>query len=307
MMTSLQNTSRGKFRTEVAHIYRRQALGGIRYVLLGDLVSPHSTSDTCAVEVVPKGTSCARHDVRSQSKLTCSPCLHAQDADNGEHEKAVDMTKQESFKKRVRSRMADTGERYMAARRVLLAEASQSSRTWAAHPETGDAATRSATGRGWDEWCDLIEATAVRERGHTAVAAWLQHDHGLTGWWAQSVTGGWERITGRRLPGEMPDGTFTVNKSKTVAVVPGELRELLLDEAARVDLFPGLATELRSKPDAKTIRLAIGPGVAQVAITAKDRDRATVAIQHSKLPTASAVDEWKFWWTEWLEALASQP
>jgi hypothetical protein len=39
------------------------------------------------------------------------------------HGKVVDMTKQESFKRRVRVRMEKTGERYAAARRAILATA----------------------------------------------------------------------------------------------------------------------------------------------------------------------------------------
>lgn len=160
------------------------------------------------------------------------------------------MTKQESFKRRVRERMAKTGERYGAARRVLLEQAeareATTGRRWVSEPEVVDARVLDATGRGWNDWCDIIDAWPGHADGHTAVAAWLQSTHQVDGWWAQTVTGGWERITGRRLPGEMRDGSFTANKSKTVAGDAALIRKMLLDDDLRADLFPGKSTELRS-------------------------------------------------------------
>ena len=80
------------------------------------------------------------------------------------------MTKQESFKRRVRDRMAKTGERYGAARRMLLTggdpaaahtagrSAQLVARPRASEPEMSDAAIQAGTGRTWDEWCNLIDA-----------------------------------------------------------------------------------------------------------------------------------------------------
>lgn len=216
------------------------------------------------------------------------------------------MTKQESFKRRVRARMAKTGERYNAARRALLdqVEASPAGRRWASQPEMGDDAVRDATGRGWNQWCDLIDAWPGHVDGHAAVAKWLAAEHVESGWWAQAVTGGWERITGRRLPGQMPDGTFTANKSRTVPVDADDLRAALLDESGRADLFPGIDVTLRSKPTSKAVRLGMDEGVALVSLTAKPDGRVAVGVQHEKLATTDDMERWKFWWDEWLAALA---
>ena len=110
------------------------------------------------------------------------------------------MTKQESFKRRVRARLAQTGEKYGAARRTLIEQASsRSGRPWAAEPEMSNEAVVAATGRGWDEWCDLIDGWPGHTEGHSAIARHLQDELGVDGWWAQTVTVGWERITGVRF------------------------------------------------------------------------------------------------------------
>ena len=215
------------------------------------------------------------------------------------------MTRQESFKQRVRARMATTGERYAAARRVLLERAADGGRrrVWASEPEMSDDVVRRRTGRGWDEWCDLVDAWPGHADGHAAVAAWVHAEHGVEHWWAQGVTVGWERITGRRLPGQMADGTFTVNKSATVAVDAAELRAALLDDDARADLLPGHPTALCSRPASRTVRFTIGPGVAGVTLEPRSDGRTKVTVAHERLPGHDLVEEWRFFWAEWLAAL----
>lgn len=213
------------------------------------------------------------------------------------------MTRQESFKRRIRARMEKTGERYVAARRVLVEQATRRARKWVAEPEVGDDAVREATGRGWEEWCELIDAWPGNDRGHTAIAGWLNNDIGVEGWWAQTVTLGYERITGRRLPYQQPDGTFSANKTKTVQVDAELLRKMLLDDGHRSELFPGQETELRSRPASKVVRLGIGPCVAQIALEPRADGRTTVSVAHEKLPDADSVEQWRFYWNEWLDAL----
>lgn len=209
------------------------------------------------------------------------------------------MTRQESFKRRIRARMEKTGEKYAAARRSLIEQTGQTG--WVSEPELSDDSVRAATGRGWDEWCALIDLDPGRDVGHSAIAAHLVEHHGVDGWWAQTVTVGYERIRGIRLKYQMADGTFTASKSKTVPVDHELLRKTLLED--RDDLFPGIDTELRSKPTSKTVRLAIGPGTAEIALDPTNDGRTKVSVAHAKLPTAADVEAWRGYWGEWLEAL----
>jgi hypothetical protein len=200
--------------------------------------------------------------------------------------------------------MEKTGERYGAARRVLIEQASApKQRQWSSEPEMAEETLREATGRGWDEWCEVLDAWPGHGGGHTAIATHLREEHGVEGWWAQTITVGYERITGLRLPHQQPDGTFTAGKSRTVTVDVKLIREMLLDDEARADLFPGLETELRSKPTSKVLRIGIGPGTAQIALDPQADDRVKITIAHDRLPTAEAVEEWKGYWSDWLEAV----
>jgi hypothetical protein len=220
------------------------------------------------------------------------------------------MTRQESFKRRVRERMARTGERYVAARRALIekadardADAAPDGRRWVSEPEQSDEVVREATGRGWDEWCDVIDAFPGRGDGHAAIATHVQQEHDVEGWWAQTVTVGYERIVGLRLPHQGLDGTFTAGRSATIRVDSAALRETLLDEDGRAALFSGIETELRSRPTSKNVRLRVGSGTAEIAIDQRDDGRAKVTIAHAKLPEATDVELWKSFWGDWLAAL----
>jgi hypothetical protein len=213
------------------------------------------------------------------------------------------MTLHDTFKRRVRARMSKTGERYAAARRVVLAERAGARRTWAAEPEIGDTKLKEVTGKGWDAWCDLIDGWPEHDRGHSAVASWVQAEFGIDGWWAQTVTVGWERITGRRVPYQMADGTFTISRSRTVTIDTTALRQALLSDDQRVDLFPGHDTVLRSRPTTKALRVAIGDGIALFTIDALGDGRAKMVVSHEKLPSSEAAEEWRFYWSEWLDAI----
>jgi hypothetical protein len=170
-------------------------------------------------------------------------------------------------------------------------------------PEHTDEIIRANTGRGWDDWVVLIDDWEGREDGHAAVAAWLQQEHDVDGWWAQAVTVGWERLTGRRLPNQMADGTFTANRSATVAVDHAALRARLLDPDGRAALFPGLDVALRSRATSRNVRLGLPEGVAEIAIAPRDDGRATVTVAHTKLPAPEDVAVWKTYWGEWLDGL----
>jgi hypothetical protein len=214
------------------------------------------------------------------------------------------MTRNESFKRRIRARMARTGEKYGAARRVLIEQATRPHPSvWVSDPEHSDDVIRANTGRGWGEWRELIEGWPGHRSGHAGVAAWVQEVHGIPGWWAQAVTVGWERISGRRLPHQVADGTFTTSASATITTDVEALRAMLLDEEGRADLFPGLDPELRSRPTSKNVRVRLGEGAVEIAIAPKDDGRATVTVAHAKLPSPEAVAQWKPFWREWLQAL----
>ena len=205
---------------------------------------------------------------------------------------------------RLRTRLAELGGPPVAPEPEPVDHpAGPRSDAWVAAPEQDDATVQARTGRTWDQWRAVIDGWSGHEQGHAEVARWLQEEHGVEGWWAQSITVGWERITGRRLPGQVADGTFTANRSATITTDASLLGELLRDEDARAWLFPGLEPQLRSRPSSKNVRIALTTGVAEIAIAPRDAGRATITVQHAKLPSPAEATRWKAYWGDWLAAV----
>ena len=128
------------------------------------------------------------------------------------------MTRQRSFKRLVRSRMKKTGESYTTARASLLAP-QEPQETEEPALATSDESIRRRTGRGWEEWFDLLDEWGAADRPHREIARWVAEQQGVEplAWGPQAVTVSYERARGGRAVGEHPGG-FAITASKTVAV-----------------------------------------------------------------------------------------
>lgn len=82
---------------------------------------------------------------------------------------------------------------------------------------------REATGRGWEEWLDALDAAGAADWKHKEIVAYLEREHPETGssWWRQSITVGYEQARGKRAVGET-DAGFQVGVQRSVAVTATE-------------------------------------------------------------------------------------
>ena len=217
------------------------------------------------------------------------------------------MTRQRTFKRRVRERMAKTGESYTAARRMLIARGdSPYTPVPQFEPPVADERVVAATGRGWQQWLEVLDGWGAASRSHTEIARWLREEHGVDGWYSQSITVGYERARGLRAPGQRPDG-FAVGASKTVAVPVERLFEAFDDEKIRERWLPGAGLSLRTATAPRTARYDWEDGSTRVVVGFDDMGEAKsrVAVSHERLPDADAAEGMKAWWRERLVALRS--
>jgi uncharacterized protein DUF4287 len=218
------------------------------------------------------------------------------------------MTRQKTFKRRVRERMAKTGESYTAARRMLIAAGDRPDGvTPEFEPPVADERVTEATGRGWQAWFELLDEWGAARRTHTEIARWLREQHGVDGWYSQSITVGYERARGLRAPGEHDHG-FAVNASRTIAVPVERLFEAFEDEALRERWLPEADLRLRTATAPKSARYDWEDGSTRVNVGFEGVDdaKSRVALSHERLPDADTADEMKAWWRERLSALKSQ-
>jgi hypothetical protein len=213
------------------------------------------------------------------------------------------MTEHRSFKRLVRARMAKTGESYTAARARLLAAPEPGP---APVLVTSDAAIRERTGRGWEEWFDLLDGEGTAGRPHREISRFVADLIGVGPlvWAAQAVTTSYERARGGKAVGQKDDG-FTVTASRTIDAEPEAVFDAVVAEERR---RTWLGAELRERTATRPRRARFDhvdePG-GRVAITidAKEPGRCVVAVEHSRLPDAAAAEKVKAWWRDRLAAL----
>jgi hypothetical protein len=234
------------------------------------------------------------------------------------------MTRQKSFKRRVRARMDKTSERYTAARRQLLAKAdpdpSEAGMALGPGLEPGagaapapaaadapgvkrpysDEVIRANTGRGWDEWFALLDAWGGAERPHPEIARWLTEEHGVGGWWAQGVTVAYEQARGLRAPGQRRGGLYEVNASKTVTVPVNRLYEAFADPALRERWLPGDRVQVRTARPGRSIRANWDDGSTRLVVgfTALGDAKSQVVVTHERVPDAATAATLKAYWRE---------
>jgi len=206
------------------------------------------------------------------------------------------MTVQKSFKRLVRARMEKTGESYTAARAVLLR---------ASEPEpqlvAPDATIRERTGRGWEEWFDLLDEWGAADRPRREISRHLAGVQGLDplAWNVQAVVKSYERARRGYVVGQHEDG-FAVTASKTVAVPVERLFAAVVDPAERERWLPDGELRERTTLPPRSARFDWGDGSSRVhiSVAAKGEAKSTAVLSHERLPDAAEAERMKAYWRE---------
>jgi hypothetical protein len=215
------------------------------------------------------------------------------------------MTEDKARKRAVRTRMAKTGERYTAARRHVVKQAEPALPPRVADPGMPDESIVRGSGRDWDSWFRILDAWGATKRTHTEIARYVGEEHGVDGWWAQTVAVGYERARGMRARYQRSGGAFSVSVSKTLPVEADRLFRAFTESRARNRwLEPGTLRTRTSQPG-RTARFDVRDGSRlNASFTPKGEARTTVSLEVEKLPHADAVEEVRAFWKERLARLA---
>jgi hypothetical protein len=212
------------------------------------------------------------------------------------------MTEDKARKRSIRKRMAKTGERYTAARRHLTPTQEP-----LADLPVSDASVRRGTGKGWDEWFRILDEWGATSHDHTKIARHVNTELGVDGWWAQSVTVGYERARGMRAPNQRPEG-FEVSVSKTVALPAMEAWRAFVEPGRRktwLDLPLRMRTGTRTVGRSARFDVPSEGTRVNAYFDAKGDDRSVVTVTHVKLADAADVAAHRADWKARLGRLAA--
>jgi hypothetical protein len=217
------------------------------------------------------------------------------------------MTTDKDFKRLVRARMQKTGESYTAARSDFAARKPKPAPVaidYARLAGRSDAIIKARTGCAWERWVKALDHVRAYEWTHREIARHVHDRYKIDGWWAQSVTVGYERIKGLRGIGQRRTGAWEASKSRTFAAPVEAIFRAFHDPRRRSRWMTGAKPTVRSATPAKSMRLTWGDGTSVVVgFTAKGAAKSQVAIQHERLPDQAAATRMKTYWAERLDAL----
>jgi hypothetical protein len=170
------------------------------------------------------------------------------------------MPANKDFKRLVRGRMQKTGEAYTAARAQLLkqkpaADVPQAATDYARLAGRSDAVLKEKTGCNWERWVRALDRAQAYTWSHREIATYVNEKYKVPGWWAQTVTVGYERIKGLRAIGQRRDGSFEASKSRTFAVPLVRLYRAWHDSRTRARWLPGVDLTVRTATRGKSMRI----------------------------------------------------
>jgi hypothetical protein len=167
-----------------------------------------------------------------------------------------------------------------------------------------DAVLKARTGCTWERWVKALDHAQAYTWPHREIAKYVEEKYQVSGWWAQTVTVGYERIKGMRAIGQRRDGSFEATKSRTFAVPLVRLYRAFHDAPTRARWLPGVDLTVRVATRGKSMRIT-WPDRTSVAIGFASRGAAKsqVAVQHGKLADRAAATRMKQYWAERLDAL----
>lgn len=189
-------------------------------------------------------------------------------------------------------------------------------------------AVKAATGKGWEEWLERLDAAGAAAWNHKEIVAFLEREHPeMSGWWRQGVTVGYEKARGKRVLGETADTGFQVGVRRTLPLELDAAWRLLVEhperwlgegavsfeKGARYDLAGGCSGrargEIRVVKPGDRLRLTWHPDALERPATLQitllpAKSGTTVGVHVEKLPGEEAREAVRVHFQAVLERLA---
>jgi len=227
------------------------------------------------------------------------------------------MPRQKDLKRLVRARMKKTGEAYTAARaqilkkpkskpspRLAAALSSAPKQDYAKLAGMSDASIKAKTGCNWERWVKALDRWGGEKKSHREIVSMVAKTWKVDGWWAQTVTVGYERIKGLRARGQRRDGSYEATKSRTFDVPVTTLYDAWADKGVRDRWLASENVKVRTATAPKSIRLGLADGsILAVGFLPKGKAKSSVAVTQNKLPDKETANRLKQYWTDQLESL----
>ncbi len=163
-------------------------------------------------------------------------------------------------------------------------------------------AIEKATGASWRAWCAFLDEAGAADMEHSAIVRQARGFKPISGWWAQGVAVAYEQHIGRRKPGQVSDGSFSVSLTRTLAMPQQGAFDKWCALTSGLDDIGGQAiaetptTSITPKRCYWRCRFEDGSR-GSVAFERKDGERSVARVEHTKIADEVAMPMMKEAWT----------
>jgi hypothetical protein len=182
------------------------------------------------------------------------------------------------------------------------------------------------TGHHWDQWIAILEKVGASQWTHREIVEHIRKKYKLNPWWQQLITSSYEIHIGRKLEGRNDKGEYATVATKTYQigqknmwnflVSPQGLKiwlspmsPLIVKPGEQYEIEGGIFGEVRTMKKPQRIRLSwqetetLKKTIVQIMVIPRPREKCVLAIQHEKLPSASAKEKMLRHWKNVLKDL----
>ena len=171
-------------------------------------------------------------------------------------------------------------------------------------PQIGSDAVKLKTGKTWEEWFTLLDASGCATMNHKEIVDVVKNQFHVKDWWQQMITVSYEQSRGKRLLNQRPEG-FQISKSKTFGANIDKVYNAWIDKAMREKWLTDPDIIIRKATQNHSIRVTWVDGITSVDVSFQAKnDKAQIVVNHSKLPNPQKAEEMKKYWAGQLDQLA---
>lgn len=164
-----------------------------------------------------------------------------------------------------------------------------------------------ATGKGWDEWVEIIDKEGGREMTHKEIAQMLWDKEYLkNGWWCQMITVGYEYAHNRRTPGQTLTQGFEIGVQKMMQAPQEKLWKFINSSRGKRIWQTDAKIKLRTKKEGERLRMSYNDSVLQITLICNRNtpEKTNVNFHHEKLKNNRERNQMRKHWQKVLESIS---
>lgn len=165
-----------------------------------------------------------------------------------------------------------------------------------------DDAVKAKTGKKWDEWFKVLDKAGARMMDHEEITLLVQKQAGLSPWWGQLVTVGYEQEHGMRQKHQR-GVRYEVDRSKTLAAPVTAVWNAWHDPEVLARWLPGAQFEVIKATPHKVLHLKWPDGTHVVVMFGERGGKTKMVVSHERVQVSGEVHQLQDYWSAALNRL----